>query len=216
MSEQRIGPKGLALVKAFESFVAWPYDDLVPSRKGVYPEWTGGPLRGTATIGYGHTDAAKHPLKVRPGIRLTEKQAVEILDVDMDECEADVRRFVKVPLTQGQFDALCSFTFNCGVGSLKNIAARLNRGDYANARQAIGLYTKSKGIELAGLVRRRKAEQALWDDTYTALPTKPVDHPEDVDNESFPPPPDIEPIIKPAPSGFWAALIRFLSSIFRR
>ena len=125
MSEQRIGPKGLALVKAFESFVAWPYDDLLPPVKGVYREWRGGAVRGTLTIGYGHTDAAKHPLKIVPGLRITEKQAVEILDVDMDECEADVRRLAKVKLTQGQFDALCSIVFNCGPVTPAPIFARL-------------------------------------------------------------------------------------------
>ena len=179
--EQRIGPKGLALVKSFESFVAWPYDDLLPPVKGVYREWKGGPLRGTATIGYGHTDAAKHPLKVQPGIRLTEQEALEILDVDMDECEEAVRRLVKVQITQGMFDALCSFTFNCGPGALQNIAARLNRGDYAAARSALGLYIKSKGQTLRGLVRRRAAEIELWDGKSAVLPVEPVHHTAEVD-----------------------------------
>mgnify|MGYP001598127356 CR=1 FL=1 len=56
MSEQRIGPKGLALVKAFEGCVLYPYDDLIPSRKGVYREWMGEALRGTATVGVRHGD----------------------------------------------------------------------------------------------------------------------------------------------------------------
>ncbi len=170
MTAQRIGPKGLALVKAFEAFVPYPYDDLLPPAKGVYREWRGGPVAGTLTIGYGHTDAARHPLKVRPGLRLSEREATEVLDADMDGCEADVRRLVQVPLTQGQFDTLCSFTFNCGPGALRNIAGRLNRGDYAAARAALGLYVKAKGRRLPGLVRRRAAEQALWDDPDAPAP----------------------------------------------
>ena len=183
MSTLKIGPKGLALVKSFESFIPYPYDDLRPPVKGVYREWKGGPALGTLTIGYGHTDSAKHPLKIRPGLRLTEQEAVEILDVDMDECEADVRRLVKVQITQGMFDALCSFTFNCGAGALQNIAARLNRGDYAAARDALALYIKSKGQTLRGLVRRRAAEQALWDDKSATLPTAPVHHTAEVGSE---------------------------------
>ncbi len=160
----RIGSKGLALVKSFESFIPYPYDDLIAPVNGVYREWKGGPVRGTLTIGYGHTDVAKYPLKIVPGLRLAEAQALDILDVDMDECEADVNRLVKRPLTQGQFDALASFTFNCGAGALKNIADRINRGAWEEARNALDLYVKSKGKVLRGLQRRRDAEQALWDE----------------------------------------------------
>ncbi len=58
----------------------------------------------------------------------------------------------------------------------------------------------------------------LWDDVAAPLPTEPVHHTAEVDRPPpLPPPPDIEPIpAKPAPSGFWAALIRILSSIIKR
>lgn len=48
------------------------YDDLRPAVKGKYKEWAGERVRGTLTIGYGHTNAAKHPLKIKKGLRITE------------------------------------------------------------------------------------------------------------------------------------------------
>ena len=55
---------GLVFVKGFETCVCYVYDDLRPPKKGKYAEWDGGPVIGTLTVGYGHTDAAKHPLKI--------------------------------------------------------------------------------------------------------------------------------------------------------
>ena len=91
---------------------------------------------------------------------------------------------VKVPLTQGQFDALVSFAFNCGAGNLKksSLLKKLNAGDYDGARASFDLYTRSKGKVLRGLMRRRDAEQALWGDAdCVLLPQEPVTHPADVD-----------------------------------
>lgn len=197
----RLGPRGLDLIKSFESFVPYVYDDMRAPVGGKYAEWDGGPVRGTLTIGYGHTDAAKHPLKTRQGVRVTEAEALQILDVDLDECEADVNTFVKVPLTQGQFDALVSFTFNCGVGNLKRLIVPLNKGDYAGCRQKFAEFTRSKGEVLRGLVRRRAAEQVLWDQDYAAIP----------------PPPDIEPVPGPQPKGgILSLIIQFIISLFKR
>jgi GH24 family phage-related lysozyme (muramidase) len=179
----RIGQKGLDLIKSFESFVPYVYDDLVAPVKGRYREWDGGVVKGTLTIGYGHTDAAKHPLKITQGLRISESEALEILDVDLDECEDAVNALVKVPLTQGQFDALTSFAFNCGTGNLKKLIVPLNRGDYDACRRKFDEFIRSKGQVLRGLVRRRDAEQALWDDRYddVLMPEAPVAHPADVD-----------------------------------
>lgn len=188
----RISKAGLEFIKGFESFVPWVYDDLVPAQKIggrlVYREWQGEPVKGTLTIGYGHTNAAKHPLKIRRGLRITEIEAIEILDVDLDECEQDVNEMVRVPITQGQFDALVSFTFNCGPDNLKNLVARLNRGDYQGARAAFDLYVKSKGVTLRGLQRRRDGEQELWDMRDVPAPREVVDHPAAVDAGPPPPP----------------------------
>lgn len=182
----KLSPQGLDFIKGFEGCVLYVYDDLVPAVKGKYLEWHGEPVKGTLTIGIGHTNAARHPLKITRGLRITEQQALEILAVDLQECEEDVRRLVTKPLTQGQFDACCSFVYNCGAGNFANIAKRINRGDYAGARSAFDLYTKSKGVTLRGLQRRRDGEQALWDSDIPTVPTEVVDHPAEVDTPKKP------------------------------
>ncbi len=162
----KIGRKGLELIKSFESFVPYVYDDKIPPVKGKYQEWKGGAVKGTLTIAYGHTDAAKYPLKIEKGLKVTPAKALEILDVDLDECEEAVTRIVTVPLTQGQYDALVSFAFNCGIGNLKKLIVPLNKGDYDACRQKFSEFIRSKGEVMKGLVRRRNAEQALFDDPY--------------------------------------------------
>ncbi len=179
--------KCLAFIKAFESFVPYVYDDLRAPVKGKYREWKrGDKIVGTLTIGYGHTDSAKYDLgfklrDVPDGFRLTEEKATEILDVDLDECEADVNALVKVPITQGMFDACLSFTFNCGAGNLKSLIVPLNKGDATGTRRKFDLYTRSKGRVLRGLQRRRDGEQAMWDDGDAFLPTEIVHHGAEVD-----------------------------------
>lgn len=181
----KLSAEGLAFIKAFESFVPHVYDDLVPPVRGAYREFDPitDKVRGTLTIGYGHTDAARHPLRVTPGLRITEAQAMAILDMDLDECEEAVNRLVKVPITQGQFDALVSFTFNCGIGNLKKLVVPLNRGDAAGTYAKFDQFIRSKGQVLKGLIRRRDGEQALWLSTPRALPTaeEVVNVPEKVD-----------------------------------
>jgi lysozyme len=187
--KRKLGKKGLDLIKSFESFVGYVYDDLRPPVSGRYKEWDGGAVRGTLTIGYGHTDSAKHPLKIEKGLRVTEPKAAQILDVDLDECEDAVNKLVTVKLSQGQFDALVSFAFNCGIGNLKKLIVPLNRGDYDACRRKFDEFTRSKGQVLRGLVRRRDAEQALWDDRYDeiVIPNEPVVHPAEVDEPAPPP-----------------------------
>ena len=120
--------------KQWEEYVAYPYDDKVPPRrvngKRAYVEWTGGPVRGTITIGYGHTDAAGPAApgkpKIVPGMYLTEPEAAELLARDMAPCGRAVDEDVKVPLTQGQYDCLDDFTFNCGRGNLRHLLQQLD------------------------------------------------------------------------------------------
>jgi GH24 family phage-related lysozyme (muramidase)/uncharacterized protein (DUF983 family) len=174
----KLSKKGLDFIKGWEGFVPFLYDDLV-RKNGKYVEWKGEKLIGTLTIGYGHTSAAfgKYPMTV--GTRITEARAAQLLAEDMSPVEAYVNRAVKVPLTQGQFDALVSITYNMGEGNLSRsvLLARLNAGDYRGARAAFDLYVNSKGRRLQGLVNRRNAEQILWDtvDTKTVPKQKIID-----------------------------------------
>jgi lysozyme len=182
----RISKQGLDFIKSFESFVPYVYDDLRAPVKGKYSEWQGEETIGTLTIGYGHTNSAKHPLRIAKGLRISEAEACDILDVDLDECEEAVNELVDVPLTQGQFDALTSFAFNCGVGNLKKLIVPLNRNNYPGTRAKFDLYVKSKGKHLRGLQRRRDGEQALWDEEGVILPTEPVHHGAEVDAPATP------------------------------
>lgn len=180
----KVSAHGREFIEGFEAFVPYVYDDKLAPVHGKYVEWTGGPVKGTLTIGFGHTNAAKHPLKITPGLRITREQGDEILSVDLAECEASVSRLVKLALTQGQFDALVSFTFNCGAGTLakSTLLRKLNKGDYAGARAAFDLYVMSRGEKMRGLQRRRDGEQDLWDEGVAKAPTgEPIYHTADVD-----------------------------------
>lgn len=143
--------KGLALIKEFEGL-----------RLGAYYC-----AAGVLTIGYGHTSAAGDP-EVRPGMRITATQAEAMLIRDLGQYERAVSAAVKKPLTQGQFDACVSLCYNIGIGafSRSTVVRRINSGRMDEVPAAFMMWTRAtvngKKIELAGLVRRRRAECALW------------------------------------------------------
>ena len=111
------------------------------------------------TIGYGHTSG------VKKGQKITQKQAEAFLREDIKKFENGVNKYVSVPLTQNQFDALVSFTYNCGLTAFKNSTLRkkLNAKDYTGAGKELLRWNKAGGVVLDGLKRRRKAEKALFD-----------------------------------------------------
>lgn len=141
--QRRINPAGLELVKHFEGLYLRPY--LCPS--------------GVKSIGWGHTGKT-----ARQGRAITVEKAELLLQQDMKEFEAVVSKYVKVPLTDNQFSALVSFTFNTGDGAFQrsSLLKKLNKGDYAGAADELPKWRRgSRGI-LKGLVLRRKAEQKLF------------------------------------------------------
>lgn len=118
---------------------------------------------GIPTIGAGHTGG------VKMGDTITLAQAKDIFARDIVKFENYVTA-TGLTLTQNQFDALVSFTFNCGQGNL----AKLIKGrDYQQIADAILLYNKGKGTGkvLAGLTRRRKWEHDLFLSGASAPPT---------------------------------------------
>nr|DAT79478.1 MAG TPA: Lysozyme [Caudoviricetes sp.] len=144
----RISEKGLAMIEKFEGCL------LKASNK----------LDGVWTIGYGQT-GSYYGKRVRRGMTTTKALAHAWLrDHSIKTYEDAVTQAVKVPLNQHQFDALVSFAYNVGVGALKQSTAlrKLNAGDYAGAADALTMWTKCNGKVLAGLVRRRKEERALF------------------------------------------------------
>jgi lysozyme len=95
---------------------------------------------------------------------------MSLLAVDVQGAESAVSRLVTVPLTQGQFEALTSWTFNLGAGKLASSTALkcLNAGRYNDAVASLQLWNRAGGVVQPGLVRRRTAEAALWMESDTA------------------------------------------------
>lgn len=134
---------GVELIKRFEGLRLQSYQDSV----------------GVWTIGYGHTKTAG------PNQRISADEAHRLLIQDVIDHEAHIKRLVKVPLSQGEFDALSSWVFNLGGGSLANstLLRKLNAGDYAGAGNEIPRWNKAGGKVLAGLTRRRAAERKMFE-----------------------------------------------------
>lgn len=113
------------------------------------------------TIGYGHTGS-----DVKQGMVITQAEADRLLQQDLERFEKNVMKFNnKYHWTQNEFDALVSFAFN--IGSIDQLTANGTRTK-AQIAETITRYSKAGGKVLAGLVRRRKAEQELFlkeDDT---------------------------------------------------
>jgi lysozyme len=156
---------GLNLIEEYEGLILGAYDD---ANDHVVP--IGGTVRGTLTIGYGHTTAAGPP-KVTIGQKITKAQANEILAADLSRVESSVNKLVRVPINQNQFDALVSFQFNTGGLARSSVLTKLNKKDYQGAADALLLWNRGNGQVLAGLIRRRKAERALFLTKASNVPT---------------------------------------------
>jgi lysozyme len=135
---------GMDLLKQSEGFRSRVYLDVA----------------GLPTIGYGHR--LLHPDSFPNGI--DEEQATNLLLCDVRDAEQAVQRLVKVPLTQGQYDALVDFCFNLGAGRLSTstLLKVLNAGRYDKASEQLLLWDHAGGKECAALKVRREAEVALW------------------------------------------------------
>lgn len=130
-----------------ESFRSEAYDD-------GYGNWT---------IGYGSTRVGGRA--VQPGDTISQRDAMSQAVSDMNKIVAQVEAMVKVPLADSQLNALVSYAYNAGIGSLKRdgIVQPLNRGDYGGAQAAIrdGVDT-SGGVFSPGLRSRREDEARLF------------------------------------------------------
>lgn len=148
----KISQTGIDLIKSFEGLRLEAYK-AVPTEQYM-------------TIGYGH-----YGVDVKVGSKISKKQAEELLKKDLQRFVEGVDRYVKVKVNQHQFDALVSFSYNCGLGALQNstLLAKLNTGDYSGAAKEFLKWTKSGGKELKGLVTRRNKEMNLF---LKPIPTK--------------------------------------------
>lgn len=118
-------------------------------------------VAGIWTIGYGHTTAAGIP-RVREGMRISDKEAEDILKKDLGKFEDRVSRLVKVPLTDNQFAVLVSFDFNTGALHKSTLLKKLNEGDYDAVPAELMKWVNAGGKRVQGLVNRRAAEAGLW------------------------------------------------------
>lgn len=132
--------QGINLIKQFEGLRLTAYK--CPA--GVY------------TIGYGHTKGVKR------GMKITEEQATEYLKTDIQASEKSVERWEsRYHWAQNEFDALVSFTFNCGATNLNSLLKNGRRTKLQIAA-TLPLYRKAGGKILKGLERRRAAEKKLF------------------------------------------------------
>lgn len=109
---------------------------------------------GIPTIGYGETKG------VKMGDTITQRKALERLKLSANEHGQGMARCIRVPLSQGEYDAYLSFTYNVGVGAFcrSTLNKKLNSGDYQGACKELLRWTKAGGKELPGLVKRRQEE----------------------------------------------------------
>lgn len=132
--------RGIDLIKEFEGLRLTAY--RCPA--GVY------------TIGYGHTRG------VTRGMKITEEEASAFLTADLRNSEKAVERYDGIyHWRQNEFDALVSFTFNCGATNLRALL-RNGRRNRSQIAATLPLYRKAGGKVLKGLERRRAAEKALF------------------------------------------------------
>jgi len=151
LGNMKTSPAGIALIKHFEGFRSHPYQ----CQANVW------------TIGYGHTRG------VTPQTPPVSREEAELLLAsDLTKYERSVLNLIRVKLTQGQFDALVSFTFNLGGGALQRstLRARTNRRDFFGAAAEFLKWVRAGGVVSKGLVKRRKAEAQLFVDS---TPEKP-------------------------------------------
>lgn len=143
----KISDDGMALIKRFEGLRLQAYQDSV----------------GVWTIGYGWTQPVAGR-KIGAGMAINAATAERLLACGVAQFEQGVERRVTVPITQGQFDALVSFTYNLGLRALENstLLRRLNAGDRQGAADQFGRWVNAGGVRLDGLVARRAAERALF------------------------------------------------------
>lgn len=138
----RTSAAGLEIIKNFEGFRAKAY--ICPA--------------GVLTIGYGTTSS------VHRGQVVNESQATALLARDVVSFEREIKRSVKVPLEQHEFDALVSFVYNVGPGNFRSstLLKRLNASAFQEVPAQMMRWNKGGGRVLEGLNRRRAAEGRLF------------------------------------------------------
>lgn len=132
-----------SLIESWEGCKLEPYQDSV----------------GVWTQGFGHTG----PDVYEGCDPISQEQADQLLAADLVKFEGYVENLCPV-CSQQQFDALVSFCYNLGQGSLAGSSLRRyhNAGDYTAAAGEFGKWNHAGGQVLAGLTRRRAGEAEVY------------------------------------------------------
>jgi lysozyme len=143
----KINTAGLDLIKRWEGLRLTAYQDSV----------------GIWTIGYGHTAEAGPPAP-KAGMKITEKEADDILKRDLGQYERAVTKAISVAPTSNQFAAMISLCFNIGPTNFakSSVVRRMNEGNAKAAADAFLLWNKAGGKVLKGLTARREDEKKLF------------------------------------------------------
>ena len=174
----RISDKGLDLIKSFEGYhTALPDGGCKAylDKLAAPPIWT---------IGWGCTEG------IEAGMVWTLDEATAALRRELEKHEAIVTRCVTVEIGQNNFDALVSFQYNTGGLPKSTLLRKLNAGDFDGAAREFDKWNKAGGKIYKGLIRRRAAERALFeqDARDEALPPGAPDMPQQVDQPAADPP----------------------------
>ncbi len=139
----QISTNGIALLKQFEGYSPKVYNDSA----------------GKPTIGYGHLLRTNEHLT-----EITGEKAEQLLREDIRKAESAVERHVTAPLTQNQYDALVSFTYNIGEGNFRDstLLRHLNSTNYAVASEEFKRWVYAGGKKVRGLENRRNKEKQLF------------------------------------------------------
>ena len=144
----RASINGINLIKQFEGCRYSPYRDSV----------------GLWTVGYGHLIGDGKSLPSGDNRVFTQKEIDDFLVNDLVHVESGISVLIRVPITQNQFDALCSFCYNLGVGTLQKstLLKDINLSLWDAAANDILKFHFAGGVSLPGLVKRRQAEHDLF------------------------------------------------------
>ena len=143
-----ISQAGIDLIKKFEGYRSKPYRDVA----------------GLWTIGYGHLIGNGKTLPDHYNREFTEGEIDELLRQDLAKFERGVTLQFPMLLRQCEFDSLCSFSFNLGLGTLEKSSLKKDilASNKEQAAKDFLKYIYAGGKPIEGLKRRRLAEQKLF------------------------------------------------------
>lgn len=139
----KINQAGLDLIKSFEGCKLTAYQDII----------------GVWTIGYGATGPG-----IGPNVGWSQEEADQRLAADLERFERGVESMLTREISENAFSALVCFAYNVGLHNLEtsHLLLKVNDGDMSGAAAQFLRWDRAGGNEVAGLLRRRQAESALF------------------------------------------------------